>query len=383
MKISIDRGALLKALNHVQSVVERRNTIPILSNVKIDADEKSISLIATDLDLEIIEKVEANVSQVGSTTVSAHILYDIVRKISEGSSIEIEQNQNDQMELKSGQSNFDLPCLPDEDFPEMSSGEMPCNFSMNSGDIKRLIDKTRFAISTEETRYYLNGIFLHSINNELRSVATDGHRLACIKSDLPSGAEEMPSIIIPRKTVGEIRKLIEDSSDNLTIKVSDTKIQFILKDVQLTSKLIDGTFPDYERVIPKNNDKELSIETKIFSSSIDRVATISSDKSKAVKFLLKDGALTLTVINPDAGTAVETTPVDYNYEELEIGFNARYLLDIASQIDGPDMLFALEGSGSPALIKDSDDTQATYVLMPMRVWIYMDYFQRIKIMLIV
>jgi DNA polymerase-3 subunit beta len=230
-----------------------------------------------------------------------------------------------------------------------------------------LIDKTKFAISTEETRYYLNGIFLHSINNELRSVATDGHRLACIKSDLPSGAEEMPSIIIPRKTVGEIRKLLEDSSDDLIIKVSDTKIQFILKDVQLTSKLIDGTFPDYERVIPKSNDKELSIETKIFSSSIDRVATISSDKSKAVKFLLKDSALTLTVINPDAGTAVETTPVDYNHEELEIGFNARYLLDIASQIDGPDMLFALEGSGSPALIKDSDDAQATYVLMPMRV----------------
>ena len=367
MKISIDRGVLLKALNHVQSVVERRNTIPILSNVKIEADEKGISLIATDLDLEIIEKVEANVSKAGSTTVSAHILYDIVRKIPEGSSIEIEQNHDDQMELKSGQSNFDLPCLPDEDFPEMSSGEMSCNFNMNSKDITRLIDKTKFAISTEETRYYLNGIFLHSINNELRSVATDGHRLACIKSDLPPGAEEMPSIIIPRKTVGEIRKLIEDSSDDLIIKVSDTKIQFILKDVQLTSKLIDGTFPDYERVIPKSNDKELSIETKIFSSSIDRVATISSDKSKAVKFLLKDSALTLTVINPEAGTAVETTPVDYNHEELEIGFNARYLLDIASQIDGQDMLFALEGSGSPALIKDSDDAQATYVLMPMRV----------------
>jgi len=288
MKISIDRGVLLKALNHVQSVVERRNTIPILSNVKIAASEKNISLIATDLDLEIIEKVEANVSQVGSTTVSAHILYDIVRKIPEGSLIEIEQNHDNQMELKSGLSNFDLPCLPDEDFPEMSSGEMSCNFNMNSKDLTRLIDKTRFAISTEETRYYLNGIFLHSINNELRSVATDGHRLACIKAELPSGAEEMPSIIIPRKTVGEIRKLLEDCADDLVIKVSDTKIQFILKDVQLTSKLIDGTFPDYERVIPKNNDKELSIETKIFSSSIDRVATISSDKSKAVKFLLKD-----------------------------------------------------------------------------------------------
>jgi DNA polymerase-3 subunit beta len=367
MKISVDRGVLLKALNHVQSVVERRNTIPILSNVKIDANEKGISLIATDLDLEIIEKVKANVTKVGSTTVSAHILYDIVRKIPEGSSIDIEQNKDDQIELKSGQSNFDLPCLPDEDFPEMSSGDMPCNFSMNSKDLKRLIDKTKFAISTEETRYYLNGIFFHSINSELRSVATDGHRMACIKAVLPSGAEEMPSIIIPRKTVGEIRKLIEDFSEDLIIKVSETKIQFSLSDVQLTSKLIDGTFPDYERVIPKNNDKELSIKTKTFSSSIDRVSTISSDKSKAVKFLLKDGALTLTVINPDAGTAIETTPVNYDHEELEIGFNARYLLDIASQIDGSDMLFALEGSGSPALINDSDDMQATYVLMPMRV----------------
>tara|TARA_B100000424_G_scaffold261569_1_gene246680 strand:- start:104 stop:1207 length:1104 start_codon:yes stop_codon:yes gene_type:complete len=367
MKISIDRGILLKALNHVQSVVERRNTIPILSNVKIDANEKNISLIATDLDLEIIEFIDANVSVIGSTTVSAHTLYDIVRKIPEDSMIEIELNSNGQMEIKSGQSNFDLPCLSDEDFPEMSSGEMPFGFSIESSDLARLIDKARFAISTEETRYYLNGIFLHSVENELRSVATDGHRLACIKSDLPAGAEDIPSIIIPRKTVGEVRKLIEDSPGTLEIKVSETKIQFNFNDVQLTSKLIDGTFPDYERVIPKNNDKDLLIETKLFASSIDRVATISSDKSKAVKFLLKDGALTLTVVNPEAGKAIETTPVDYNYEELEIGFNARYLLDIASQIDGKNILFALEGSGSPALITDSDDSQATYVLMPMRV----------------
>ena len=367
MKISIDRGILLKALNHVQSVVERRNTIPILSNVKIDANEKNISLIATDLDLEIIEAINANVLKPGSTTVSAHTLYDIVRKIPEGSLIDMELNNNDQMEIRSGQSNFDLPSLPDEDFPEMSSGEMPCGFTIDTTDLARLIDKTRFAISTEETRYYLNGIFLHSVDNELRSVATDGHRLACIKSDLPPGAEDMPSIIIPRKTIGEVRKLIEDSSDELEIKVSDTKIQFNFNDVQLTSKLIDGTFPDYERVIPKNNDKELLIDTKVFASSIDRVATISSDKSKAVKFLLKDGALTLTVINPDAGKAIEKNPVEYNYEELEIGFNARYLLDISSQIDGPNILFSLEGSGSPALITDSDDAQATYVLMPMRV----------------
>ena len=367
MKISIDRGILLKALNHVQSVVERRNTIPILSNVKIDANEKNISLVATDLDLEIIESIDANVSGSGSTTVSAHTLYDIVRKIPEGSMIEMELNSNDQMEIKSGQSNFDLPCLPDEDFPEMSSGEMPCGFSIDSGNLARLIDKAKFAISTEETRYYLNGIFLHSVENELRSVATDGHRLACIKSDLPVGAEDIPSIIIPRKTVGEVRKLIEDSSGILDIKVSDTKIQFTFNDVQLTSKLIDGTFPDYERVIPKNNDKELLIETKAFASSIDRVATISSDKSKAVKFLLKDGLLTLTVINPETGKAIEKTPVDYTYEELEIGFNARYLQELTSQVDGKNVEFSFKSSGDPALMRDIDDEGAIYVVMPMRV----------------
>ena len=367
MKISVDRGILLKALNHVQSVVERRNTIPILSNVKIDANEKNISLIATDLDLEIIEFIDANVSVSGSTTVSAHTLYDIVRKIPEESMIEMELNSNDQMEIKSGQSNFDLPCLPDEDFPEMSSGEMPCGFSIESSDLARLIDKARFAISTEETRYYLNGIFLHSVENELRSVATDGHRLACIKSDLPAGAEDIPSIIIPRKTVGEVRKLIEDSSGTLEIKVSDTKIQFNFNDIQLTSKLIDVTFPDYERVIPKTNTKVMTVKTHDFASSIDRVATISSDKSKAVKFAINNNSLTLTVINPDAGTAVEKVDVSYEADDLEVGFNARYLLDIASQISGDTMTFILEDPGAPALINDSAHEDATYVLMPMRV----------------
>ena len=338
MKISVERDILLKSLNHIQSVVERRNTIPILSNVKIIANNEGISLTATDLDLEIIESLDkANTIEDGEITTSAHTLYDIVRKLPEGSSLDIATKDNDKLELSCGQSNFELSTLPVEDFPEMSSGEMPCNFIIDSEELANMIDKSKFAISTEETRYYLNGIFFHAINNSLRSVATDGHRLACIQSNLPEGADDIPSIIIPKKTIGEVRKLI------------------------------DGTFPDYERVIPKTNTKIMTVKTHDFASSIDRVATISSDKSKAVKFAINNNSLTLTVINPDAGTAVEKVDVSYEADDLEVGFNARYLLDIASQISGDTMTFILEDPGAPALINDSAHEDATYVLMPMRV----------------
>ena len=368
MRISIERDILLKSLGHIQSVVERRNTIPILSNVKIIADDNGITLTATDLDLEIIEKLEkANTLEGGMITTSAHTLYDIVRKLPEGSSIDISTKENEKLEFSCGQSNFELSTLPIEDFPEMSASEMICNFMIDSEDLANMIDKSKFAISTEETRYYLNGIFFHAINGELRSVATDGHRLACIKSKLPSGADDIPSIIIPRKTIGEVRKLIEDIEGNVNLFVSDTKIRFEVTNISLTSKLIDGTFPDYERVIPKTNSKIMEVKTKDFSSSIDRVATISSDKSKAVKFVLENNSLTLTVTNPDAGIAVEKVDVTYESDDLEVGFNARYLLDVASQIDGDTMTFNLEDPGAPALIKDSAHEHTTYVLMPMRV----------------
>lgn len=368
MRISVERDILLKSLNHIQSVVERRNTIPILSNVKIIANESGISLTATDLDLEIIENLDkATTLDEGKITTSAHTLYDIVRKLPEGSSLDISAKDNEKLDLVCGQSNFELSTLPIEDFPEMSAGEMPCNFTIDTEELASMIDKSKFAISTEETRYYLNGIFFHAINNSLRSVATDGHRLACIQSDLPSGADDIPSIIIPRKTIGELRKLIEDIDGNINLYISDTKIKFEVTNISLTSKLIDGTFPDYERVIPKTNTKIMSVKTSEFAASIDRVGTISSDKSKAVKFHIKDNSLTLTVTNPDTGTAVEKVDVIYDSDDLEVGFNARYLLDIASQIDGDTMTFTLEDAGAPALINDSAHKDATYVLMPMRV----------------
>ncbi len=372
MKITIERAALLKSLNHVQSVVERRNTIPILSNVLLEAKDDQLSLTATDLDIEIVETIGSSISQAGTITAPAHTLYDIVRKLPDGSQVEFSFDEAEgRLTVKAGRSRFALACLPKEDFPVMSAGELPNRFSIATEDLARLIDKTRFAISTEETRYYLNGIYLHAAETNdiamLRAVATDGHRLARVEFPLPDGAAGMPGVIVPRKAVAEIRKLIEDTEGLVEIALSDTKIRFQAENVVLTSKLIDGTFPDYERVIPEGNDKVLSIVAKDFAEAVDRVSTISTEKSRAVKLNLSTEQLTLSVINPDSGTATEELVVDYNDEPMEIGFNARYLLDVTTQLDSGTAQFVLADPGSPTLVRDSNEDSALYVLMPMRV----------------
>lgn len=372
MKITIERGALLKSLNHVQSVVERRNTIPILSNVLLRADQGQLSLTATDLDIEIIESVDVDVATSGGTTASAHTLYDIVRKLPDGAQVEIVQNPEDgRLTIQAGRSKFALQSLPQEDFPSMSAGELPHRFDIPADALARLVDKTRFAISTEETRYYLNGIYLHTVDDGpepmLRAVATDGHRLAQADFPCPEGAAGMPGVIVPRKTVVELQKLIEEEDGLIQVGVSDTKIRFEFGNVTLTSKLIDGTFPDYERVIPTENDKMLKVDGKIFAQAVDRVSTISTEKSRAVKINLEEGRLTLTVNNPDSGSATEELAVDYDSAPIEIGFNARYLLDIAGQLEGDVASFLMADSGSPTLVRDSEDESALYVLMPMRV----------------
>ena len=372
MKITIERAAFLKSLNHVQSVVERRNTIPILSNVLLEAKDDQLSLTATDLDIEIVETIGSSISQPGTITAPAHTLYDIVRKLPDGSQVELLFDEEEgRLSVKAGRSRFALACLPKEDFPAMSAGDLPNRFSVSAEDLARLIDKTRFAISTEETRYYLNGIYLHAAETNdiamLRAVATDGHRLARVEFPLPEGAAGMPGVIVPRKAVAEIRKLIEDVDGMVEVALSDTKIRFQTGGIVLTSKLIDGTFPDYERVIPEGNDKILSIAAKDFAEAVDRVSTISTEKSRAVKLNLGTEQLTLSVINPDSGTATEELVVDYNDEPMEIGFNARYLLDVTSQLDSGAAQFVLADSGSPTLVRDSDDPSALYVLMPMRV----------------
>jgi DNA polymerase-3 subunit beta len=374
MKLSIERAALLRSLGHVQSVVERRNTIPILSNVLLGAETEdggSLSLTATDMDLEIVESTAAEVSQAGATTAPAHTLYDIVRKLPEGSKVELQTSADgNTLTVRAGRSNFKLGCLPTEDFPQMAGGTMPHNFQLGAPELRALIDRTRFAISTEETRYYLNGIYLHAAKGDvpvLRAVATDGHRLARVEMPLPEGASKIPGVIVPRKTVMEVRKLIEDADEPIEFALSDTKVKFAFDRVTLTSKLIDGTFPDYERVIPSGNDKVLEVDPRSFYSAVDRVATIATEKSRAVKLAIDRGALTVSANSPESGSATEELEVRYDAAPLEIGFNSRYLLDIAQQIEGDGCRFVIADAASPTVIRDTADASALYVLMPMRV----------------
>jgi DNA polymerase-3 subunit beta len=373
MKITVERGAFLKALSHVQSVVERRNTIPILSNVMIEAAKGSLKLTATDLDIEIVESRSADVLRNGAATAPAHMLYDILRKLPEGAQVQAEllTAEGGRLAVSSGSVRFELACLPKEDFPQMAAGALPHKFRLGAEELKRLIDKTKFAISTEETRFYLNGIYVHAAKDgkghALRAVATDGHRLARFELDLPDGASDIPGIIVPRKTVTELRRLLDDADDAIDISLSDTKIQFVSGGIELTSKLIDGTFPDYQRVIPANNDKSLSLESREFSQSVDRVSTISADKTRAVKLNIGKDKVTLSVVNPDSGTATEELGASYSASPIEIGFNARYLLDITGQIEGKEVRFLLSDAGSPTIIEDTEDARTLYVLMPMRV----------------
>jgi DNA polymerase-3 subunit beta len=372
MKVTVERAELLKSLSHVHRVVERRTTIPILANVLIKADKGRLSLKATDLDLEVTDTVAAEVAPGGGTTVPAHMFYDIVRKLPEGAQIVVEgTGERAVLTIRAGRSRFTLQTLPESDFPDLAAGEMTHSFKLPAGDLKRLIDKTQFAISTEETRYYLNGIYLHPAGSAkaatLRAVATDGHRLAQCELPLPDGAAGMPGIIIPRKTVGEVQRLIETSEAEVAIELSSGKIRFTIGDVVLTSKLIDGTFPDYARVIPLNNDKSLVVDKKDFEAAVDRVSTVSSERGRAVKLSIAGGRLTLSVTNPDSGSGTEEVEVDYDSEPLDIGFNSRYLLDIAAQIEGEVAVLKLADPGSPTLIQDKDAKGALYVLMPMRV----------------
>ena len=378
VSITIDRNALVRAMAHLARVVERRNTIPILGNVRLSPGDRYLTLTATDLDIEARVDVDCEVQGSGDITVPAGTMNDIVRKIAEGAPVSLGWGgTGTTVSVRSGRARFSLQALPASDFPDLTVGDMTHRFTMPAATLLALIEATSFAVSTEETRYYLNGIYLHCPTDGengslLRGVATDGHRLARFDAPAPEGASGMPGIIVPRKTVGEIARLAKDAMDkhgngDIEVALSVAKIRVSAANVTLTSKLIDGTFPDYQRVIPSGNDKRATLAREAFARAADRVATISSERGRAVKLSFDEGKLRLSVTNPDAGSAEEEIEAEYDEAAIDIGFNSRYLADILAALEGDTVLVKLGDPGSPTLFQKSEADNLLIVLMPMRV----------------
>lgn len=370
MKLVIERSLLLKGLSHVQSVVERRQTIPILSNVLIVTTGGGLTLKATDNEIEICEDILAEVETPGAVTVPAHKLYDIVKRLPDGAQLSLSaSDESNQLSIVSGRSKFALSTLPAEGFPSMTVEQTPFTFSVNASELLGLINKTSFAVSVEETRYNLNGIYFHEKKGEvpvLSAVATDGHRLACAQMALPEGASGMPGIIIPRKTIAELSKLASENEGNISISLSANQIRFKLADVVLSSRLIDGTYPEYEKVIPSSNDKVLEADATVLSDVIERVSVVS-EKSRGIKLSLTPALLQVFAASADEGSAEDEMDAGYEADPIEIGFNFRYLLDILSQMKSGSVKMKLNDGISPVVIQDAKDNTALYVLMPMRV----------------
>ena len=375
MKLSIERNTLLKAVSHAQSVVERRNTIPILANVLIEAEDDKVQFRATDLDVEIVDRVKAKVDRTGSTTVSAVLLHEIARKLPDGALIELTADTaSSRLTVEAGRSNFSLATLPKEDFPIMASSEYAANFSAKSGDLRRLFDKSRFAISTEETRYYLNGVYMHSATFEnskvLRCVATDGHRLAYSSSacELPSSGK---TCIVPRKCINELKRILSSFNEIngvLTeVDVSSKNIQFNIHGYKLLSKLVEGNYPDYNKVFPKSLPNNLKVDRLLLKSALQRLSILSTEQFKGVKFKLSNSLLNLSTINSQQESGDESIECDYGGDELEIGFNLSYLLETLDVISTQQIAIHLGGSDSGCLVTADGDESSKYIIMPMRV----------------
>ncbi len=369
MKFQINKIAIVKALSNVNGAVEKRNTIPVLLNVKIEAKNGRLTLTATDMDIVITSSAEALINQEGCSTVPAQLFYDIIRKIPDNSDITVELTTDSILKIIYGKSKFSLPCLDSTEFPVLSEGDMTFNFNIKSSELIKIIDQTKFAIPTDETRFYLNGLFFHSIEKdgdfELRAVATDGHRLALASSRQSSIDKIIPGIIIPKKAIIEIRKIIEGNED-VNISFSKAKIKVESGNSVVISKLIDGEFPEYERVIPKQNDKIVKVDRKAIFSAVDRVATIANDKNKSIKLLLEENKITFQVKNNDNGDGSEEIEVNFTGDSIETGFNSRYFLEIIGQINKEEINIHFKDGTSPALI-DTKDNDSLYVIMPIRI----------------
>lgn len=368
MQFETAKQLLLKAISSVNGAVEKKNTIPVLQNIKIEVQNDKVVLLATDMDILVTSTFESDMKKSGSTTVPAQMFFDIVRKIPDGSNIMISQENPSILQIKSGKSKYSLPCIDASEFPNLSEGELGEEIEIDAEKLTKMIDKTRFAISNDETRYYLNGLFLQALKKdsgfELRTVATDGHRLGL--SFLVTENLKTPfGVILPKKSVAEIRRII-DGSKSIKISVSRVKIKIIAGNTTIVSKLIDGEFPDYDKVLPKNNTQIAVINRRNFFDCVDRVSTVATDKHRSIKVVVENGKMNLQVNTNDGSFAYEELDVNYSGERIETGFNSRYLLDIIGQIDKEELLMRFKDGGSPALI-EAKDMNSVFVIMPVRV----------------
>ncbi len=371
MKFKILRSSFFKTLSHLQGVVDKKNSLPILANILIEAKDDQLKLSSTDMDISIVEKIDCNVVEDGSTTINSQILYDVVRKIDDNSEIEIISNNGKLLSLRSDGSRFSLACLPKEDYPIIEKDNSGVNITLNSKILFKLIDKTKFAISNEETRYFLNGLYFNVTNEDNKNivtlVGTDGHRLAKFSHEIKGKIDQISGVIIPKKTIYELSKLLSDIDIDIIISISSTKIVFIIDNIIFISKLIDGSFPDYKRVIPNDNMNILKINREKLLSAVDRVSTIANEKSPVIKFKLLHNVLNLNTINNESSTASEDLKINYNGDDIEIGFNSKYIMDIVNNLDDNEISINLKDNTSPVIARENSNTNLVYVLMPMRV----------------
>ena len=369
MKFNVNQQDLQLALNYCQGVIEKRSTLPILSNVLLDASSSKLIITATDLDLIFIHQINnIEILEEGKTTTTSSIMHDIVRKFSSGKKVNLTLTDLSKLQVESEKSIFNLNCISPSEFPLTDENFNDKEFIINSKQLLKLLNKCKFSVSNDETRHYLSGIYLHQSEvedkNYLTAVATDSHRMSISKIKLNQKIEFEP-IILPKKTIFQLCSLLENYDGDVKISNIKSKIKFELSNSILISKLIDGKFPNYIQVIPKNNQKKLEIDLKSFLGSVDRVASVSLDKKDGVKFTLTKDNLNLSVNNTNSGDGNESLSVKFN-NDLEISFNSRYLIDIASQLDGDQIEIFLNDTGSPALIKDPGDFDSIYVVMPMK-----------------
>ncbi|MDA8538843.1 DNA polymerase III subunit beta [Candidatus Pelagibacter bacterium] len=371
MQFVVKRDILLKSLNFVQGVVEKKNTLPILSNVLLQLKDNKLSIVATDLDIVFYNEIsDVKIIKEGSTTTSAAILYDILRKISSNSELNFDLKSENKLSLKSDSADFNLLCLPTDNFPSFADEFEGQEIALDKNRFLKLLNKTRISISNDDTRHYLNGVFLHLTEahgrNFLTGVATDSHRLSSSSLEIEN-SNDFSSLILPRKTVFQLCSLLSETSDSLTMQSSENKIKFTLGKIRLISKVIDGKFPDYKKVVPATNDKILNVPSKEFINSIERVTSVSLDRKEGVKLMIDKDNIQLSVNSANSGEGNEKIKADYNSESLHISFNSKYLIDIASEIENKNLKMNLKDSTSPVLIEDASDKNSYYVIMPMKI----------------